>query len=91
MVPFAWQISQAHGMKTSIHVTPDDRAQLARLIGDRNTPAKVIWRARIVLMTAGGHSVKAIVRETGKSKPLHYHRPQYRYGYCPLLFVCGIP
>ena len=56
-------------MKTSIHVTPDDRAQLARLIGDRNTPAKVIWRARIVLMTAGGHSVKAIVRETGKSKP----------------------
>ena len=65
----AWQISQAHWMKTSIHVTPDDRTQLARLIGDRNTPGKVIWRARIVLMTADGHSVKAIARETGKSKP----------------------
>ena len=56
-------------MKTIIHVTPDDRTQLARLIDDRNTPAKVVWRARIVLLTADGHSVNAIGRETGKSKP----------------------
>ena len=56
-------------MKTSIHVTPDDRAELARLIGDRNTPAKVVWRAQIVLLTADGHGVKAVAREAGKSKP----------------------
>ena len=56
-------------MKTEIAVTRKDRVRLEQLVGDRNTPAKVVWRAQIVLMTADGHSVKAIARETGKSKP----------------------
>jgi transposase len=56
-------------MKTDISVTAEDRARLARLLGDRNTPAKVVWRARIVLATADGANVKAICRATGKSKP----------------------
>jgi transposase len=56
-------------MKTDITVTTKDRARLAGLIADRNTPAKVVWRAEIVLATADGESVKAICRATGMSKP----------------------
>jgi transposase len=56
-------------MKTDITVTPEDRAHLEGLVGDRNTPAKLVWRAQIVLASAAGESVKAICRLTGKSKP----------------------
>ena len=63
------QIMQAVRMKTDIKVTTEDRARLERLVADRNTPAKVLWRSRIVLATADGEPVKAICRTTGKSKP----------------------
>ncbi len=56
-------------MKSDITVTPEDRAHLEVLVGDRNTPAKLVWRAQIVLASAAGESVKAICRLTGKSKP----------------------
>jgi transposase len=65
-------------MKTDVTVTPQDRKHLERLIADRNTPAKVVWRAQIVLATADGESVKAICRLTGKSKPCVW-RWQARY------------
>ena len=65
----AGQIMQARRMKTDISVTSEERARLANLIADRNTPAKVIWRAHIVLLSADGETVKAICRATGKSKP----------------------
>lgn len=38
----------------------------------RNTPQKVVWRARIVLMWAEGAGVTAIVRATGKTKRTAY-------------------
>ena len=63
------QIMQAGCMKTDITITVEDRVWLERLVADRNTPAKVVWRAQIVLATADGESVKAIARTTGKSKP----------------------
>ncbi len=72
------QIMQAGCMKTDITVTSEDRVRLERLVADRNTPAKVVWRARIVLATADGESVKAIGRATGKSKPCVW-RWQKRY------------
>jgi transposase len=53
----------------NIVLEPAQRAELERLIGDRNTPAKVVWRARIVLATADGCGTCAIMRATGKSKP----------------------
>ncbi len=56
-------------MKTEITVTAEDRARLEGLVADRNTAAKVVWRAQIVLATADGGPVKAIARATGKSKP----------------------
>ncbi len=52
-----------------IYVSPEDRARLERLVADRNTPRKVIWRAGIVLATAEGLGTNAIIRRTGKSKP----------------------
>ncbi len=56
-------------MKTDITVSTRERAELEALIADRNTPAKVVWRAEIVLATADGETVKGVCRRTGKSKP----------------------
>src|SRR5437764_14366135 len=61
-----------------IYVSPSNRARLAALIGDRNTPSKVVWRAEIVLATADGHGTNEIMRRTGKSKPCVW-RWQERY------------
>ncbi len=36
---------------------------------DRNTPAKLIWRAKIFLATADGFGPNSIMRLSGKSKP----------------------
>ena len=52
--------------------------RLEALIADRNTPAKVVWRAEIVLATADGLGTNAIMRRTGKSKPCVW-RWQERY------------
>ena len=56
-------------MKTDITISAEQRVALEQLVADRNTPAKVVWRARIVLASADGESVKAVARATGKSKP----------------------
>jgi Homeodomain-like domain len=56
-------------MKTDITVTRKERAELEALIANRNTPAKVVWRAEIVPATADRETVKGICRLTGKSKP----------------------
>ena len=37
-----------------IEISATDRERLERLIRDRNTPQKVVWRARIVLLAAEG-------------------------------------
>jgi transposase len=42
---------------------------LDAIIKDRNSPAKAIWRAEIVLATADGCGTNEIMRRTGKSKP----------------------
>ena len=75
------QISQSAGMRRDdicIYVSPCNRARLSALIGARNTPSKVVWRAEIVLATADGHGTNAIMRRTGKSKPCVW-RWQERY------------
>jgi transposase len=60
------------------YVSPANRARLQALIDGRNTKAKVVWRARIVLVTADGHGTNEIMRRTGKSKPCVW-RWQERY------------
>ena len=37
-----------------IEVCAEDRERLRRLAWDRNTPQKVVWRARIVLLAGEG-------------------------------------
>lgn len=51
-----------------IWLSPMDRAALEGWVADRNTPQKLVWRARIVLMSASGAGTMAIVRGLGKSK-----------------------
>jgi transposase len=52
----------------SIKLSDDERTALERLASNRNTAAKVVWRAQIVLATARGLKTSAIVKETGKDK-----------------------
>ena len=51
-----------------VDVRAEDRARLAAIVANRNSPQKHVWRARIVLLTADGLGTAAIMRQTGKSK-----------------------
>jgi transposase len=48
-------------------VTAPDRVRLEKLVVDRNTPQKVVWRARIVLAASDGLNATAIAAAVGKS------------------------
>ena len=50
-----------------ISVSEADRDRLERLVRDRNTPQKVVWRARIVLLAANGLQAIGIAAAVGKS------------------------
>ncbi len=56
-------------LESKFNMTTEERVRLASLIANRNSPSKVVWRARIVLVSADGEPIKAICRVTGKSKP----------------------
>src|SRR6266481_9543724 len=51
-----------------IWLSPADRAALEGWVSGRNTAQKLVWRARIVLLSADRVAVMAIVRSVGKSK-----------------------
>ena len=55
-----------------IQLSLEDRARLEGWVAGRNTPQKLVWRARIVLMWAQGVGLTAIVRATGKTKRTAY-------------------
>jgi len=61
-----------------IWLSPEDRATLEGWVADRNTPQKLVWRSRIVLMSAAGAGKMAIVRAVGKCKRT-VNRWQKRY------------
>lgn len=56
----------------NIWLCPEDRAELEGWVAGRNTPQKLVWRARIVLMWGSGAGLTAIVRATGKTKRTAY-------------------
>ena len=58
--------------ESCIWLSPEDRAALEGWVADRNTPQKLVWRARIVLMWAGSAGVTGVVRATGKTKRTAY-------------------
>ena len=62
----------------SLYLSRSNRARLEAIINDRNSKAKTIWRAKIVLATADGHGTNEIMRRTGMSKPAVW-RWQERY------------
>jgi transposase len=81
MIPTEPQISQSAAMRRDdicIYVSPANRARLEAIIADRNSIAKHVWRAEIVLATADGHGTNEIMRRTGTSKPCVW-RWQERY------------
>jgi transposase len=51
----------------TIPLSAVDRERLDRLVRDRNTPQKVVWRARIVLEAAAGLQAGEIAARVGKS------------------------
>jgi transposase len=51
-----------------ISISCVDRERLDRLVRDRNTPQKLVWRARIVLLSADRTGVMTITRAIGRSK-----------------------
>src|SRR5712691_2681387 len=51
-----------------IWLSPADRARLEGWVSRRNTPQKLVWRARIVLLSADRVGVMTIARSVGKSK-----------------------
>ena len=50
-----------------ISIDAVDRERLERLVRDRNTPQKVVWRALIVLLASEGMTAEAIAAAVGKS------------------------
>src|SRR5918998_290268 len=52
-----------------VEVSAADRARLEAVVADRNSPQKHVWRAKIILATAGGLGTNEVMRRTGKSKP----------------------
>src|SRR3712207_5348169 len=52
-----------------IRLTAAERSRLDRIVAERNTPQKHVWRARIVLLSAEGVGTMEIVARTGQSKP----------------------
>jgi len=72
MIPGLPRIIQSAVMRRNdicLYLSPTDRAKLDALIADRNAPAKVVWRASIIIATADGHGTNEIMRRSGKSKP----------------------
>ena len=61
-----------------IWLSAGDRATLERWVWDRNTPQKMVWRARIVVLSADRLGVMAITRAIGMSK-VTVSRWQERY------------
>lgn len=59
-------------IESHVRVPPEDRAELEGWVAGRNTPQKLVWRARIVLMWADGAGITEIVRATGKTKRTAY-------------------
>jgi hypothetical protein len=50
-----------------LSISATDRERLERLVRDRNTPQKVVWRVRIVLLASAGLTAEGIAAAVGKS------------------------
>ncbi len=58
--------------ESRVQLSAENRAELEGWVAGRNTPQKLVWRARIVLMWADGAGITKIVQATGKTKRTAY-------------------
>ena len=65
------------GKQTRIVLDRKNRGELNRLLADGNTPQKIAKRAKIVLMSADGHRIAAIMREVGVTKTTVWRWQEY--------------
>jgi len=63
--------------KAQFTLNPKVRGEVESLLADGNTAQKIAKRARIVLMSADGHGVMAIMREVGVSKTTVWRWQEY--------------
>lgn len=61
-----------------LFVSSADRARLAAIVADRNSPQKHVWRAQVVLLTGERVGTNEIMRRTGLGK-VSVWRWQERY------------
>jgi hypothetical protein len=71
MIPIVPSTCESGRMREGVEVRlgPGDRERLEAMVSDRKSPQHHVWRARIVLMTAGGAGTMPIRATTGKGKP----------------------
>jgi hypothetical protein len=49
-----------------IQVSPGDREQLVKLVRDRNTAQKIVWRSQIALLAGEGIGETEVAKRVGK-------------------------
>src|SRR5215475_12113651 len=54
--------------RACLWLSPADRSALEEWVSGRNTPQKLVWRSRIILLSANRVGVMAITRAVGMSK-----------------------
>src|SRR5215468_5265570 len=61
------------GMTTESHVrlSPEDKVELEGWVAGRNTPQKLVWRARIVLMWRRAPASRRLLRRLGRPSARH--------------------
>jgi transposase len=64
--------------RTDIRLSTAERSELEAVVANRNSPQKRVWRAKIVLLTAGGRGTAEIMDITGKAKTVIW-RSQERF------------
>ena len=50
-----------------IQASPGDREQLVKLVRDRNTAQKIVWRSQIALLAGEGIAGTEVAKRVGKS------------------------
>src|SRR5262249_23989922 len=65
--------------RAEIKLSAAERTELEAVVGNRNSPQKHVWRAKIILLTADGRGSAEIMRRTGKAKTVIW-RWQDRFG-----------
>ena len=58
--------------RSRLQLSSEDRALLGGWVSGRNTPQKLVWRGRIVLMWADGVGVTSIIQASGRTKKTAY-------------------